>query len=65
MRCTSRNEQPAWPAADDTSPDLQEHTKLAGKRLLLAAAVNKLPYAPVGVSAQPTHFSNIQYTEIL
>lgn len=32
---------------------------------LLAAAVNKLPYAPVGVSAQPTHFSNIQYTEIL
>lgn len=44
--------QPASPAADDNSPDLQEHTKLAEKRLQLAAGVNILPYAPVGASTQ-------------
>lgn len=45
-----RSEQPASPAADDSSPDLQEEqSKLAEKRLQLAAGVNSRPYAHVGV----------------
>ncbi len=58
VRCVSSTEQPARPAADDSSPGLQEHTELAGKGLQLAAGVNNLPYAPVGVSTQPSPWRN-------
>lgn len=64
VRCVSSTEQPARPAADDSSPGLQEDAELAGKRLQLAAGVNNLPYAPVGVSSQPTHYFIILHVEI-
>lgn len=56
VRCVSSTEQP------DNSPGLQEHTKLAGKRLQLAAGVNNPPYAPVG---DPTHCCNIHHKKKL
>lgn len=52
-------------AADDISSDQQEHTVLAGKRLRLAAGVNNLPYASVGVPTPTTHYCNILHQEFL
>lgn len=52
VRCASSL---AGPAADDSSPGLQEHAELAGKRFQLAAGVNNLPYALLWVFQHHQH----------
>lgn len=52
----SRSEQPASPAADDNSPDLQEGQ--AGREK--AAGESFEPYAHVGVQPEATHIRNKQ-----
>lgn len=60
-RCASSTEQPAC----DNSPGLQEHTKLAGITLRLAAGVNNPPYALVHDPTATKNCSNIHHEQML